>query len=262
MRSELRAVAASLIALQAVGCASGHVNSIWTDPSLSRSPYHGLLVVGIANNPTVQFAYEDNFVTALAKTGAKATPSHDLVVPKGKRGEAASIQQKTAMSDSDAVIVTHLVAEVSRDVEPTIRASDVPAFYKRLDTYYHQIDSDIRKADYYANVQTLRLETNLYDRKREALVWSGRSRPLDPNSEQTTIGQIIEDVIQQLTADGYLPRTSNPLGQIAQCLNDGNVFGTYSNLNATKTKPACSLGSTLGNHHQGGGEQQRPALGP
>jgi hypothetical protein len=58
---------------------------------------------------------------------------------------------------------------------------------------------------YYANYRALRLETNLYDAGRASLVWSGRSDPLDPSSEQTMISEVIDAVIGKLKADGFLP---------------------------------------------------------
>lgn len=212
MRTSIRAITAGLLALSAAACTTGPVNSIWTEPTKAPVIYRKLLVLGVANNDMVRFAYEDNFVTALSKRGIESTASHHLR-PNANSIDPEQIQQKAQSAGADAIVVTHLIAENGDTEILSLRANSVPANYLQFGGYLHASDETIKKPAYYSGASRLKLEANLYDAKRAALVWSGRSRALKPDSEQATIRQIIEDLIKQLEADGYLPKppTSVPI---------------------------------------------------
>jgi hypothetical protein len=205
MRLILRAVIIGLLALLLAACSTGGVTSIWTDPGGTPSPYRNLVVFGVANHAKVQRAYEDNFIASFKAIGVNAQPGQTLA-PALTAKWSKAIQKALARSGADGIIITHLVAESIKDAEPPTRATSIPDSYKRVAPYYTQVYSDVMRPGYYSDYQRLRLETNLYDAGKATLIWSGRSPPLDPNSEQTTIRQVIADVIAQLRLDGYLPR--------------------------------------------------------
>ena len=198
-----RAAVIGLLTLLTTACATpSRVTSVWTDPGAQPTQYRTLVVFGVASKTKVRRAYEDNFTTALTAAGVSARPSHTLVSEKSLR-RTAQIKRALSGADADALIVTHLIPEAAQSAEPAARATSIPDTYRRFDRYYSQVYSDVARPDYYTGYQSLRLETNLYDAQRETLVWSGRSQPLDPNSEQT-ISQVIADVIAQLRRDGLL----------------------------------------------------------
>lgn len=198
-----RAAVIGALTLLTTACATpSRVTSVWTDPGAQPTQYRMLVVFGVASKTKVRRAYEDNFATALTATGVSARPSHTLVSEKSLK-RPTQIRRALSGANADALIVTHLIPEAVQTTEPAARATSIPDAYRRFDRYYSQVHSDVARPDYYAGYQALRLETNLYDAQRETLVWSGRSQPLDPNSEQT-ISQVIADVIAQLRKDGLL----------------------------------------------------------
>ena len=203
MRPACSAVALGLLTLLLAACSTGGVNSIWTEPGGAPSPYRKLAVIGIANKTSVQRAYEDNFIGALKAIGVTASSGQAVASAANRTGDQ-DIRKALEHSGADGILVTHLIAEPARNSEPPARATAIPQAYRRLDLYYNQVYREVMTPGYYADYQKLRLESNLYDAKRATLVWSGRSQPLDPNSERT-IGQIIAEVVAQLRRDGYLP---------------------------------------------------------
>ena len=205
MRPACSAVALGLLTLLLTACSTGSVNSIWTEPGGAPSHYRELAVIGIANKASVQRAYEDNFIGALKAIGVNASSGQAVASAAAtERKRDKAIRKALERSGADGILVTHLIAEPDRDAEPPTRATAIPEAYRRLGLYYNQVYRDVMTPGYYADYRKLRLETNLDDAKRETLVWSGRSQPLDPDSERT-IGQIIADVVAQLRLDGYLP---------------------------------------------------------
>jgi len=185
-------------------CTTNGVNSIWLKPDGLPAPYQHLIVLGIANSTKIQRAYEDAFVQAFKAQGLKARSSEALV-PALNPKRSKSIQTGLLRAGADAVLVTHLVAEPIKSVEPPpLRTNTIPEVYRQLAPYYQEVYRKVMRTGYYSGYQELRLESNCYDAKTAALIWSGRSQPLDPNSEQT-IGQVMTQVVMQLRRDHLLP---------------------------------------------------------
>ncbi len=175
------------------------VTSVWTEPG-KPAIYRHLVVIGVATTEKVERAYADQFIQSLQPQGVTAdtSPALESALQRGRR---TAIDKALAKTGADGVIITHLVAESGKTAstgQPHTAASQV------LASDYAQIDHDVMQPDYYVHCQQLRLETSLYDARRKRLVWSGRSSPLAPDSEQT-IGEIIAAVIAQLKQNGYLP---------------------------------------------------------
>ncbi len=215
MRSVFRAIAIGLLAMLTTACSTGRISSIWTQPTDTPTRYHRLVVLGVTNSPKVRRAYEDNFVTELRAIGVDAKPGHDFISDANLR-LVVKLTEAISKANADAIVITHLVTDGAGSDQPAPRISQIPNHYRNLVPYFDQVYGDVSGPDYYADFKALRLETNLYDAKRETLVWSGRSQRLDPNSEQTTISQVIADVIGQMATDGYLPAASVRSSQIAQ----------------------------------------------
>jgi hypothetical protein len=198
------AVALSALVALTVGCAPGRLTSTWADPDKTADQYRDIIVFGVAANPNVRRAYEDNFVDALETTGVKVRAAHTLLSDRDI-GRARAVQEAVGRSGADGVIVTYLLVDESDPATSASRTYDVPSIKKRLYPYYGRILSEVTTPGYYADGRPLRLEVGLYDAGRTTLVWSGRSETLDPRSEQTLISEVITEVIGKLRADGYLP---------------------------------------------------------
>ena len=204
MRPARLAVTLGLIAVFATACTRGPLTSTWTEPGTAPQPYRDLVVFGVAPNPTIRRAYEDNFVDALQAAGVRARAAHTLLSDRDV-GSAKAVQEAVGKSGADGVIITYLAAQAD-DANPVWKSTHVvPSIYGKLYPYYGRILSDVTTPGYYADYNALRLEANLYNAARATLVWSGRSETLDPNSEQTMISEVIAAVIDKLKADGFLP---------------------------------------------------------
>lgn len=204
MRPAHFAVAVGFIALMTSSCAPGPLSSTWLAPGAVPSQYRDILVLGVATNPRVRRAYEDHFVSALGEIGVKATASHTLI-PDERLRSAKAVQEAVGRSGADGVVVTYLAAEDTDPSSTGTRTHVLPSLYERLYPYYGHVLGKVTTAGYYADYRALRLETNLYDAARATLVWSGRSEPLDPSSEETMISEVIAAVIGKLKAEGLLP---------------------------------------------------------
>ena len=201
----VRALLAALLAVLMTACATtGPVSSVWTQPGQTPRQYERLVIFGVTNSPKVRRAYEDNFVKQLQARGVQATAGHELVSDRNL-GRLTRLTEGYAKVRADGVVITHLVTDESPGARPTARIGSVPDHYRHLVGYFSQVYEEVCTPGYYSDLKSLRLETNLYDAKQERLVWSGRSQPLDPSSERTTISQVIEEIVVQMQRDGFLP---------------------------------------------------------
>jgi hypothetical protein len=204
MRPIWIAVAFGLLALLTVGCAPGPLSTTWVEPGAIPVRYNDIIVFGIAANPKIRRAYEDNFVEALRGAGVQARAAHTLLSDRDV-GRSRAVQEAVGRSGADGVIVTYLAGDDPDAAPSGTRTHVVPGVYGRLYPYYGRVLSEVTAPGYYADYAALRLETNLYDAGRATLVWSGRSDALDPSSEQTMISEVIAAVIEKLKRDGFLP---------------------------------------------------------
>lgn len=204
MRPAVCAIALILSLPIAAGCASTGIGSAWSEPGRPPKPYSNVLVFGVAAKDKIRRAYEDSFVAALKGRGVRARAGSALL-PAGTQGDLEAVRRAVARSGADGVIVTLLVGETARTVRVPPRTYSDPSFYGRLYPYYGRVYDRVTEPGYYANYPVLQLETNLYDARRETLVWSGRSQTMDPGSERTTIADVVAAVIRALTESGYLP---------------------------------------------------------
>ncbi|SDY38406.1 hypothetical protein SAMN05421644_1576 [Allochromatium warmingii] len=199
----IRPVLIALAAIVLTACASSPVSSVWTSPNQSLKGYERLVVFGITNSPKVRRAYEDQFVAQLQARNVQVRAGYELVADRNL-GRLARVTEGYAQIKADAVIITHLVTDEQPAIKPEARLETVPNHYRHLIGYYSKVHEDVCAPDYYRDLKSLRLEANVYDAKREQLVWSGRSQPLDPHSEKTTIGQVVEEIVEQMQRDGVL----------------------------------------------------------
>jgi hypothetical protein len=203
----LRLVLVTLLALSVVACASGRLENTWVDPGRPPTPYTNLLVLGMAEKESVRVAYEDSFVATLKAHGVKARAGHNLL-PDGGLADVNTVRRAVRSAGADGILITHLAGVTAESAQVPQRHYVTTGLYGGLYPYYGLVYDNVTEPGYYARFKLLAFETNLYDAKRERLVWSGRSPKLDPSSEQTTLGEVIEKVADALAAAGLIPQAT------------------------------------------------------
>lgn len=200
-----------LIALTLTACVPAHLGPTWIEPGTTPQPYGNILVFGVAAQPNIRRAYEDNFVAALGQREVAAMPGHRWVNERDL-GRLSALRDGIQRSGADAVIITHLaVADADPGAGDTGGGAATPSHIDperdaRWTAYYNRILQLVTSPGYYSGSSALRLQTSLFDVRRAALVWSTRSPAFDPNSD-TRISDIINDSLARMAQDGFLPRT-------------------------------------------------------
>lgn len=206
LRRAARLAIALLLAWTLAACVPHRLGATWVEPGRTPSPFANLLVLGVAAKEKVRLAYENSFVAALQARGVKARAGHTLL-PEGELADAGRVRQAVRDSGADGVLITHLAGVTTETAQVPASNYVTTSLYGGLYPYYGLVFDNVTEPGYYARFRLLAFETNLYDTRRERLVWSGRSQTMDPSSEQTTIGAVIADVTDALATAGFLPKS-------------------------------------------------------
>ena len=169
----LRLVMMALGAGVLASCAANtELSSSWTDPTAANHTFQKVVIVGATPKAATRRMYEDDFVAELVSRSISAVPSYSLTGEGQMDKETATA--KLQESGADAVLVTRLVDQetVNQYYPPTY--SSVPsAYYGGWYGYYNMGSTYMTSPGYSETNHVYRLETNLYDRAGDKLLWSG-----------------------------------------------------------------------------------------
>ena len=94
--------------------------------------------------------------------------------------------------ENDAVIITHLIGKEKEDIYTRGGHGHRTFFGYSLDPGYSSTKT------------TVRLETNLYDAKTGALIWSGNSQTFSRDETDQIMNDIIKAVVQNMQKDNLI----------------------------------------------------------
>ena len=174
------------------GCASTtEINGAWVNPKTGNgSPVSNVLVIGINRDTTARRIHEDAIVAQLAARGIKARPSYELLLELGLV-PPLDIKSVVRNADVDAVLVSRTV-RVSTEIRVTPGHSDGPA------VFYRMWSGAFSTAPNVYTVQSVEVETRLFDVKDLTLLWSGSSMTNPTSSMQQTISEFATVLIRTL----------------------------------------------------------------
>jgi len=172
------AIVATVVTLIAAGCGSStKLTNVWSDPSLQTNSLRKLMVVGVAQSPSVRRMFEDTFASALQQQGVQATASY-TVMPEIR--DSTAMRAALEQSGCDGVFVTRLVDQKTVDTyyPPTATYVGTPyygGYYGGYYGYYSTSYAMMTSPGYTVENEVIHLETNLYRTADAKLVWAALS---------------------------------------------------------------------------------------
>ena len=208
-RVALLILAASVIS----GCATTTSNMVssWVDPDHGTQPIRKILVIGLANDPTMRKTFETKMVGILEREKVASVASY-TVMPEIRAGgdEAAAraiIVKAVTEAGADAVTITRLVSEETSQqfVQGGVYAAPYP-YYGGMYPYYYNSYSVAYTPSYVVENKLYVIETNLYDVATEKLVWTGVSETLNPSSAVLGVESVGKTIVRTLRSEGLIGR--------------------------------------------------------
>jgi hypothetical protein len=209
--------------------------------------YRDILVIGLAQNPHLQTAFEDGFVSAFRAERIGAKAGHREIGSKGGV-DGRTVDAAARRLGSDAVVVARVMARDDQEVYHAPRITTLPGTYGTPYGCCDRRSVYISQPGYTAKQRALRLETSLYDAASKRLVWSGRSVSLDPAPDERVIRELIAGLTAKMRAEGLLAD-----GGPAEGLHHGQVVRPYRDLDRREAEGGGGLAGALAYQHQRGG---------
>ncbi len=172
-------------------CATTKLKSVWKDTAYDGY-VNNIMVVAIAARHDVRKFFEKEFVKQFKEVGVEAMASVEAI-PSEDELKANVILAEARKRGIDMIMVTHLVSFDDESVGSTAKHGGI------FHTYYDNVSIYVVRSGYYAQgiqrTQAVTLETKIYERKTEKLVWSVTSKTLDPDLSEYNIVKSLSEVI-------------------------------------------------------------------
>ncbi len=167
-----------------------------------------VIVVGISESESRRRLFEDTLVAQLKKRGVEAFSSAELI-PAGKETDKESILAVAKENSIDTVMVTKLISvDEEASYLPGSVTVDSGGHYRPRQDYYYNFN------DYYTESNTVTrtpgnvvtdtivsLETNLYETKKNQLIWSITTETFNPDNINKSIKKLSETIANRLSKD-------------------------------------------------------------
>lgn len=178
-------------------CASTRSLHEWRDEAYTGK-LDNILVIAAIDDGARKREVEDSYVARFNSLSIAATPAYELIADSELTRE--TVEAALGGSDIDSVLVTRLLGvEEVEQYQP-------PSSYSHYRSYhrYHARALDYSSPGYYRKYKVLTLESTLYDRATQQLVWSVQSETIDSTAPQKIIDEQIDLTVERLSAHGLL----------------------------------------------------------
>ncbi len=180
------------------GSATTETNGVWVNHEAGkRARVSNVLVIAIIRDTTARRIYEDTIVAQFAARGIKARASYKLLRELGA-APPPDIEMTMRKAGVDAVLISRTL-RASTGIRGTPGYSYVPVG----PVGFHGMWGTFSTAPNIYAVQSMEIETRLFDVKHFTLLWSGSSTTHPTWSMQQTISEFAAALINTL-ADAEL----------------------------------------------------------
>ncbi|MCB0358486.1 MAG: hypothetical protein KDD44_02590 [Bdellovibrionales bacterium] len=203
MRPHCHRIVLTLAIVGLSACSTTTLTNQWEDPRYHGGGFQKVAVVALSKEGTQRRIFEDAMVGVLEQRGVEAVPSYEFIGDR-KHLSIDRLANLLRHQQSDAILATRLV-----DVEEEIEYYSPPTypyryFYDDFNAYYTQgwpPEANI------ASYTTVQLETNLYSAKSGKLIWSARSKTIEPGPTEEMVESVGEAVVGELLHDELLEKS-------------------------------------------------------
>jgi hypothetical protein len=205
----------TLMILSLAACAtSTSLTGLWKDNRFKEKPLDSIMILGIAKKSDVGQRFENLFVDAFQKKGLTAAAAYKII-PESRQLTKENIKEHKEIIKEAAVknhlrvvLITHLidVTEKEDDLKAQKADPEPSSSYHDMGSYSVFVYRGMRSPDPTRSVtrQYVRLRTQLYDTASENLIWSASSQSVDEDSVDTIFDELLDVIIDQLMADGFI----------------------------------------------------------
>jgi hypothetical protein len=179
---------------------STEIQQSWKDPGTTTTldQYSKILVVVFAKDETTRRKAEEQFVALMRGKGV-ASYTYKVMVDKG--GDAEAVTSAVIADGFDCATVTRLV---DKEKETSYVPGTTTGYYGGFRGYYGYGYGGYSSPGYYVEDKVYTIETNVYDLKKDKLVWSGVTKTTNPGKMDKELNIYADVLAAQMRKDGFL----------------------------------------------------------
>jgi len=180
-----------------IACAPTKFASVWKNDSYTGGPLKSVMVVGVSENLKNRKMFEDVFTEKFKKTGTDAVPSYSAILTfkdlKKDRvlNEAEKLGIKTILVTQLLGVKEEYVHYEPLDYDPYRGRTAFGRHFSGPDQYAHSSVT-------YTKMENVRLQTNLYQRETQELIWNSVTETLRPESVKEVIDSLSSVIMKNL----------------------------------------------------------------
>jgi len=178
----------------------------WTSSEDYKRNFEKVLIMGLVNKVSLRNDIEFEMVDAAEKIGLKAINSMTMFPPElGKPfDDTERLKERLREKNFDGILTVTLI-DVTEERYVGPETKYVPlVYYDRFTNYYYRTEALVYKPGYFSLQTRYFLETNLYELKNGALVWSGRSYAFDAQDVETKVQSYAKKLFKELLKNGVI----------------------------------------------------------
>jgi len=183
-----------------IACAPTKFASVWKNDSYTGGPLKSVLVVGVSEKLQNRKMFEDVFTEKFKKTGTDAVPSYSVILIFKDLNKDRVLNEAEKLG-INTVLVTQLLGIEEEtvfydplDYDPYKGPGAMSRHFAGSSKYAHSQLS-------YTKTESVRLLTNLYQRKTEELLWTSVTETLRPESVKEVIDSLSSAIMKSLRAN-------------------------------------------------------------
>jgi hypothetical protein len=186
-------------------CASGGTSfdSTWKDPSVRTIEFHKVMAVSIGKDDGQRRTIEDRMVQAILANGrVDAVPAYSLMMGSELR-DTAQARPRVEAAGVDGIVTVRLIGTDTEQY--LVSGAPMPSYYSSPWGYYGYGWGVTYSPSYMVTDTEVQIETNIYSLKENRLIWSGRTRTLNPESVTQMVDEVADAVGAELRRQGLVP---------------------------------------------------------
>jgi hypothetical protein len=184
------------------------ITGSWKNPAAPSRNYKTVFIAALTANNIARSTLENHLEEALAVHGIKSFKSINEFPPNFQKDSLTreAILNSVQSNKNEAILtVTILRKETeSRYVRGTYAPMGVYGYYGNFWGYYSYLYPYAYSPGYYTVDEVYYLETNLYDSKTEALVWSAQSQTYSYRNMNTFSRNFARLIVDKMIKDAVL----------------------------------------------------------
>jgi hypothetical protein len=209
MHSALRLLLLVLLIVTASACASTSFTHTWKAPDALSVEPHGRKVaaVYITSDESGRRVAEDVLAQKLDEHGARGVASYSLI-PSSSIQDMEFVRSRLAAAGVEGILTMRVIDEKQEiSITSTGYRPGFDPYYGTFTRYWPYGWDYPYEPTARAN-RVLRVETLVYSLERDALLWAGTSRTVNPKVLPAFVAGLADVVSKRLMQQGLLPGTT------------------------------------------------------